>query len=228
MIKAAFLIFVLSFAFASTIQARVMEMVFDDLIEDADLIVIGKVESINHISDVRIAKFKISQTLKGTATDEIYFLAERTWTCDISDARVGEKALLFLSKYNYLSKLEIQGIEKPDFKLSFEKITYKTELFRIYGSGYGREPIRNIKGKDYISVPVYQIKVPKELLEDKSGDWTLQDKYADLNVISDYINYRLENPRYYLFVDLVAEPEIKLETSLGFFEAFEKLKNTFF
>ena len=135
---------------------------------------------------------------------------------------------MFFDKYDDLSNFKINFLDKPDFNIFFEKFTGKTELFRIYGSGYGRQPIRKIKGKDFITIPTYQIKVPRKLLKDKSDKWSLQDKYADLRVISDYINYRLENPRYDLFVDLVTEPEEYLESSLGFFAAFEKIKSAFF
>lgn len=228
MIKIFCSIFVLTFVFVSTAQARVMEMLFDDLIEDADLIVIGKVESLKYISDVKIAKFKVSQTLKGNSTDEIYFVAEKTWTCDVSYARIGEQALIFFDKYEDLSNFKIDFLDKPNFKISFENSTGRGELYRIYGSGYGRHPIKKIKDRDYISVPTYQIKIPKNLLKGKSEEWSLQDKHADLEVISNYIDYRLENPRYNLFIDLVAEPEKELESSLGFFAAFEKIKNAFF
>ncbi len=62
----------------------------------ADLIVVGKIESVNQGS----YQFKITKTLKGKDTELIKVQMFKEWTCDhrIKKAETGQKLFLFLNK----------------------------------------------------------------------------------------------------------------------------------
>ena len=75
----------------------VMEMPYELLVAESDLIVLGKVKSIEQsVAGECHARAKVLEVWKGNPTDEVVFLASPTWTCDISEAEPGETSALFL------------------------------------------------------------------------------------------------------------------------------------
>ncbi|MBM3320833.1 MAG: hypothetical protein FJY73_09185 [Candidatus Eisenbacteria bacterium] len=73
----------------------------DSLTSDADFIVLGKTVAVANIEGVPVAHIKVLKTLKGLEFPELFYLARTTWTCDISGAQLGEKALFFFARYQY-------------------------------------------------------------------------------------------------------------------------------
>src|SRR6185436_10184347 len=93
-------ILVLFAMFAATaVSAKVAKISFDELIQQSELIVIAKVESVSKpLIGKRYAKAKVTEVWKGNGAEQVKFLASPTWTCDISNAEKGETVLLFLIK----------------------------------------------------------------------------------------------------------------------------------
>ena len=85
----------------------------------------------------RYAKAKVAEVWKGTPTERVEFLASRTWTCDISEAKKGETVLLFLIKSN------------------------KSRSYAIAHSGRGRMPLRAVEGKSYATFWL-DVRLPKD------------------------------------------------------------------
>src|SRR5688572_17287547 len=94
-------LFAILFACAVATQAfaKVASISFEQLVQNSDIIVVAKVESVSHpLIGKRYAKAKVMEVWKGTQTERVEFLASPTWTCDISEAKKGETVLLFLTK----------------------------------------------------------------------------------------------------------------------------------
>lgn len=90
------------------------------MIERSDLIVIGTPSNIsnldmlpdqNNVPDsdrlkFKFAEIKIEKILKGKVKAEnIYYLGSPRWTCDISSAYTGKKAIFFFEDYGVISFL---------------------------------------------------------------------------------------------------------------------------
>lgn len=100
----------------------------------AHRVVIAKVVSIERIDGRRWARLAVSRDLKGPAgLRELVVLAQPTWTCDTSDAKLGEEALWFL--VDARDPKTFWGFERP----AIEKLPASSYL--IANSGEGRLPI---------------------------------------------------------------------------------------
>jgi hypothetical protein len=99
---------------------------FDEAVPNAARIVVGKVRQITKHDGFRVATFDVEQTLKGSPTKELRFLATPTWNLDLSGAQVGERLILLLN----------QAASDP----VVEKLTAKAipDLYRIDNDGAGR------------------------------------------------------------------------------------------
>lgn len=173
-----FVCFILSFPANAvvSVQAMVAPVAFEELANGSERIVIGKVESVAAIEDVRIAKVAVTRTLKGTPVKEIYYLAEPTWTCDITSAEVGETALFFFDKYKFSDSpkprvilpegqmLLKSGYEEPlGFKPQVEALVEGNSFWMVADAGRGRMPLRNINGVDYITLWTEDVILPKRI-----------------------------------------------------------------
>src|SRR5438876_11409873 len=78
------------------LHAKVGPMDFSTLVRVSDAIVLGRVVDVSKVKGVKIAQVKVLETYKGRKVDELFLLAQATWTCDISEAVKGETALWFL------------------------------------------------------------------------------------------------------------------------------------
>ena len=120
------------------------------------------------IGGMRFAEVAVERSFKGCqAGQRFLYLAERTWTCDITDARGGERALLLLTSLtqNPFSDLS------PDFtrhKREFEKARRHelrgVSLSVLTHSGNGRMPIVERRGASLIRRSLY-IRYPDDLPE---------------------------------------------------------------
>lgn len=115
----------LSIAVSQTGYSRVASASLTEVIKGSDLIAVGTVSEVTKVNGYRVAKLKIEGVLKGNAqTSEAFFLASPTWTCDVSDAKVGERGLYFLSTQTR--------------ELEFPSRHNGQPIFLIAHSGYGR------------------------------------------------------------------------------------------
>ena len=83
-------------AVASVASAKVGTIDLKQLTKQSGLIVVGRVTSVS-AGEIRMAEFQVEKTIKGHAPKRLQFVAEPTWRCDISDAKPGERLLLFLN-----------------------------------------------------------------------------------------------------------------------------------
>jgi hypothetical protein len=97
-----------------------------ELAQRSDLIVIATVESVSEPTGEKVyATAKVMEVWKGPHVGKVEFLASGTWTCDISEAELGEAVLLFLTT----------GPESRSLMIAH--------------SGRGRMPLRTLDGKRY-------------------------------------------------------------------------------
>lgn len=173
-----FVFLVLTFAVSTavSVQAKVGSISFEDLASSSEQIVIGKVETVTSIEDVRVAKVAVTRTLKGTPVNELYYLAEPTWTCDITSAEVGETALFFFYKYGFTANpksretlpdgqilLKTDYEEPLGFRAQIESLTKGNSFWMVAHSGRGRMPLRTINGVDYVTLWTEDVILPKRI-----------------------------------------------------------------
>ena len=127
----------------------------------SQVIAVADVTEIVERSGVRVAVAKVVRGLKGAVpNDTIEFVAEKTWTCDISNAVLGERVLLYLIKVR-----DRDGVTM--FKQDLSKAASMSRsagrvLYELYHSGRGRIVINRSKDGDWLAV------------KRRSGDpWTL-------------------------------------------------------
>lgn len=116
----------------------------------SDAIVIAKVDNVTKIDNVKVAEATVIRSLKGLRAQERFaFLAEKTWTCDISDAEKGETVLIFLDKFSDKSFLQ----SHPQFESELVKLLPGVPFYQIEWSGHGRMPVRHKDqfGKEYLA-----------------------------------------------------------------------------
>jgi hypothetical protein len=90
------LLVTLAVLFAVAAHARVATISFAALVKYSKVVVLARVTRVESISGMKVAT---AEVLRGTTDSKtIAFIAEPTWTCDVSTAFVGETVLLFLAK----------------------------------------------------------------------------------------------------------------------------------
>lgn len=152
--------------------AKVMQVPIETVLKDSDVVATGKVTKVmeypaaSNQEDIKIAEFEIEEVLKGEKNlQRLYFWASPTWTCDISDAKDGERLLLILKK-------------------SDRRYLEFSPLFYIAQSGGGRMQIEqhSIKLNSYLEYP--------QNIESVS---TRKDagRYVDYEVMMTYIKQQL-------------------------------------
>lgn len=123
--RAIFFLAILSIAGCVTVYSKAASEKLTNVIKRSDLIAVGSVLEVTTVNGYRVAKLQIEGVLKGSsAVREVLFLASPTWTCDISDAQTGERALYFLSLPVNETEIPSQYNEQP--------------IYLIQHSGYGR------------------------------------------------------------------------------------------
>jgi len=153
--------------FSNSLHARVAPIDFSTLVRKADVVVLGKVVSVETINGVKIARVKVLETYKGRRLDVLSFVAQPTWTSDISDALKGESALLLLHLY---AKQDLPA--EPALCSPFSPRSSPEELeaggavrpvFLLVGSGRGRMPLRIIAGQRYVTLWVHDVRLPASI-----------------------------------------------------------------
>ena len=83
----------------SPVAAKVAPATLADVVQRADFIGIVRVDSVSTripLLKRRHASATILQSWKGQPNGKVRFIAQATWTCDISEAKVGEEAIVFI------------------------------------------------------------------------------------------------------------------------------------
>ena len=119
-----------------------------ELVNSSDLIVVARETKVEDgpadlnlgeevRSPVKVATARIVEVWKGKAGPDVRYIASPTWTCDISEAKVGEQVVLFLSK------------------------SKRVPFMLIEHSGRGRMPIRDVNGKPHATIWVGDVQLPQ-------------------------------------------------------------------
>lgn len=148
----------------------------EELIQSSCYIITGRVISLLVASRVPIAQVEVLRLIKGCPTDEIYYLAERTWACDITEAVVGEEALLFLKDYRFCRghgpsgqvsvgrpRTHLDFEEPPGFEESVKVLTKGSRLQEVMHYGRGRMPVRGVGDHDYLTLWVSDVIIPEAM-----------------------------------------------------------------
>jgi hypothetical protein len=138
-------------------EARVRSIKLSELIRGSDYIVLARVDRVLTIDGLKVAKAVSRQALKGPPNGKaFYFIADRTWTCDISAAETGETALLFLVR------ARSDRIERRMIRMPTAHVTLKP-LFHIADSGRGRMPLRTVNGQTYVTLWTDDVELPARI-----------------------------------------------------------------
>ncbi len=143
-------------------HAKVARTSLKELSEIADVIVVGKIVEVGTLLGVRVAKVEVQQTLKGKHHSHLYYLAQGTWTCDISGGNVGEEALFFFSK-PWVGKLfESEILSNARFAL-VQKLLGDAPFLAVAWSGRGTMKLRKVEGKDYVTLWTGDVALPPDV-----------------------------------------------------------------
>jgi hypothetical protein len=141
-------IILIALVFTRSVGAEVARITLSKLIDTSELIVVARETTVEDgpanvnlergaASPVKVATARIVEVWKGKTGHEVRYIASPTWTCDISEAKVGEPVVLFLRKS-------------------------KTEPFMLIAhSGRGRMPIRDMNGKRQATIWVIDVELPR-------------------------------------------------------------------
>jgi hypothetical protein len=122
-----------------------------ELVDGSDLIVLATETKVEDgpanlklgeevISPIKIATARVLEVWKGNTGHEVRYLASSTWICDISDAKVGERVVLFLMR-------------PKDWP-----------FMMIAHAGTGRMPIRDVEGKAFATIWTEVVRLPKGVM----------------------------------------------------------------
>jgi hypothetical protein len=100
--------------------ARVEPVTLKELVSSSDMIVLATVtrvedapsglkhgEGLPDRRPLRVATARVLEVWKGSPEPEVHYMASRSWVCDVTEANVGERAILFLSRCKGLPYLVI-------------------------------------------------------------------------------------------------------------------------
>lgn len=160
--------------FIPQLYAEVASTTIEEITKKSDYIVIGKVVEINNVNEIRVAKLEVTENIKGKTEKILYFLAQSTWTCDISWAEENEEVLLFLEKYEFdpnpqnindnNKELFVLFKEPKGFKEKIIELSGKTPFLEIIWSGRGRMPLRYINHDTFVTLWTDDVILPKDAI----------------------------------------------------------------
>ena len=152
-------------ALNGTAEGKVAPTSLSNLTTVADQIVTGTVVAVNSVEGIQVATLEVDSTLKGPSFGHLYFLAQPTWVCDTSEAKLGEHVLLFLNKYTFGSgDKDLFDFKEPrSFKRKMAGLTGSDPFFSISWSGRGRMPVRTVDGVEYATLWTGDVLLPTVL-----------------------------------------------------------------
>lgn len=125
-------------ASAGASHAKKANTHLSSLVASSSMAFKGRVMKVENRDGIRVATAVVDTAYKGTRPGRyVTFLATGTWTCDTSDAVVGESAFLFLKSDD---PREQNSLKDPVLKAARKALKGKP-LYLIMHSGSGRIPI---------------------------------------------------------------------------------------
>ena len=142
----------------------------DELTRNAALIVRGRITQVESVHGIRIAHLRVERTLKGEPPADAYFVADPSWSCDISHAKEGERGLYFLSVHQFSEdpvrpvdpssgEVYIGGYQEAiGFRESITAMAQGRPLYDLTHSGCGRFVVTTVDGLEslmfsHVSLP---------------------------------------------------------------------------
>ncbi len=172
----------------------------DELTRRAALIVRGRVTRVESVHGVRIAHLQVERTLKGEATADAYFVADPSWSCDISDANKGERGLYFLSVHHFSmdpvppvdpssGEVYIGGYQEAvGFRESMKAMAQGRPLYDVTHSGCGRFVVHTVDGLE--SLMFSHVALPATVQARKLPECT--SSFKDAAPVSNIIDYVIQ------------------------------------
>ena len=165
---------------------RVAPTTLRELNGRAKLIVIGTVTSVRDVKGLKVAEVRVTKTLKGNPQELVYYLAQPTWTCDITSANVGEETLFFFEKYRFdpypasITYVKSGGAagsytvedgatpagafkEPIGFREAITAIVGSSPFWQVSWSGRGQMPLRNVGDRKYVTVWTDDVRLPADM-----------------------------------------------------------------
>ncbi len=139
----------------SSLKAAVGKITLKELVDGSDLIVVATETKVEDgpanlklgeevFPPIKIATARVLEVWKGNTGHEVRYLASSKWICDISDAKVGERVVLFLMR-------------PKDWPADWP--------FRVIAhAGRGRMPIRDVEGKAFATIWTEDVRLPKGVM----------------------------------------------------------------
>lgn len=143
-------------------SAKVATISLEQLTIRSELIVIAEVTAIEECAGVRIARVGTVTSIKGMAPTNIAFVAESTWTCDISSASIGERVLLYLRP---VGRGEFVTMNGQDLSAARDRSSDRgITLFALTHAGRGRIPLQHIRRRWVAKTRTVAEKLPELLV----------------------------------------------------------------
>jgi hypothetical protein len=152
-------------------MTKVASVSLPELVQLSDQVVIGKVLRLHRVSGLQVAEVDVAETLKGDShVSRLFFLAQPTWICDVTEADAGETALLFLEKSDGV--LELQDLPPGDGEFRKAPRSFRRQLDRLRGgspffvvaqAGRGHMAVRSIEGQDLATVWTGDVRLPGDV-----------------------------------------------------------------
>lgn len=146
---------------ATMAHARVGTIDIGELRQLSSLVVLGHISSVKEIDGVKVAMIKPQKFLKGQATGPIAFVAEPTWTCDMSTAVSGERVLLYLSPLTTTGSFAKTKAGDNMVKASDACRKRGMQLLALSHSGRGRIPLLRVGAMWVAEVKTYPKMAPQ-------------------------------------------------------------------
>ena len=178
---------------AKEAAADVSEISLGQLTASAEEIVVGRVAAVREIAladgaPIHVADVDVVERWKGEPHDRVHYLADGTWTCDTSQACVGETCLLFLAP---LAELPDEAPVPAD---RFAQGAGGRPLLQVAHAGRGRMPLREVAGTTYATLHADDVRLPSAVATIPGPDprWARFTRSAPLEALHTLVTARLK------------------------------------
>jgi hypothetical protein len=150
-------------ACAPAVSAKVSPTTLEEVAWSSELIAVGRDVRVFDVHGWRVAEFAVDRVLKGDAqTRTLYYLADPTWTCDVSTAAPGEKSLIFLGRVA-AEEAQSDFFSRPSRETPPVTIDARP-IYWISHAGRGRMPIMTSSaGQQSVRLITADIDLPDSL-----------------------------------------------------------------
>lgn len=151
---------------------KVGTLTLDQLLRWSDVVVIGRVEAVHTVqgenprtcvgcSEIQgendVAVVRVERTIAGPPVERLLYIATSTWTCDVSDAVAGERALYFLRADDWM----LRGGEA--LRAEVERLADGDPVLALSHSGRGRMPLVDLGGAPHATLWAGNLRLPESL-----------------------------------------------------------------